>query len=654
MNYRDFATQIRTKYPGSYDQVDDKTLAEKVVSKYPTYADRVDFETPSGLEAGVRGGAQGLSLGFADEATGGLQTVRDYVMGRKSVFDKGPGDVYRRNRDLSREKYEAAQEAHPYIYGGAQMAGAIAPAIAATVGTGGAGVGVVGARLGALGLAEGLGHTEADVTKGEFGRAGQDVALSGAIGAVMPAAFKGIGAGIKGAARPVMAAGKAVAQKFGPTIGAKTTGQRALTAFTNTPLEAIEAYTERPAAIKAVLGRSSTDLAEKELVTEMSVLAKKTNDFYKAAMKTLDTKKPAFSVGEINTMIDGVQAGFKGARGKTISKAKNSALSSLENYRKKIATYIPKRAKTTTTMVAGKPTIDPFTRAVIPGVPEKQVVKSLVDQPKKAVLTQRDMKNLLDDLRADIKRWDVKGGDTNPTSLSLKSLQGKINQRLGSVNSQYAEKMGVAAEHVGLLKNLEKQFGLTKFGPKDARTYQAGKQAAGLLERVPKDKEIDARKYLQDLQGKTGKEGQPGVDILGKAEDIRLAGMLQGGRTQGSRSAFGYGTGGAALGYGVGGPPGAFAGGVLGAGVGAHVDKFGGEYARRIIDAFRNYKVGGNIGGFLKASPESFGQWAPLLQKAAQRGTSHLITTHYVLQQQDPEYRKQLDNIDEHFQGAPR
>lgn len=44
MNATEFAATIRKKYPGSYDNVDDVTLAKKVVEKYPVYADKVTFE----------------------------------------------------------------------------------------------------------------------------------------------------------------------------------------------------------------------------------------------------------------------------------------------------------------------------------------------------------------------------------------------------------------------------------------------------------------------------------------------------------------------------------------------------------------------------------------------------------------------------------
>ncbi len=46
MNASEFAQTVRAKHPGSYDHVDDDTLAKKVVEKYPQYANKVDF-TPA-------------------------------------------------------------------------------------------------------------------------------------------------------------------------------------------------------------------------------------------------------------------------------------------------------------------------------------------------------------------------------------------------------------------------------------------------------------------------------------------------------------------------------------------------------------------------------------------------------------------------------
>lgn len=47
MNPQEFAEKIRSKYPGSYDHVDDVTLSRKIVDKYPQYSSRVTFDDSS-------------------------------------------------------------------------------------------------------------------------------------------------------------------------------------------------------------------------------------------------------------------------------------------------------------------------------------------------------------------------------------------------------------------------------------------------------------------------------------------------------------------------------------------------------------------------------------------------------------------------------
>lgn len=48
------------------------------------------------------------------------------------------------------------------------------------------------------------------------------------------------------------------------------------------------------------------------------------------------------------------------------------------------------------------------------------------------------------------------------------------------------------------------------------------------------------------------------------------------------------------------------------------------------------------IGDLLAKTPEAFGRWAPQLRDAAGRGNHALAVTHFLLLQQDPEYRKQV------------
>lgn len=94
----------------------------------------------SALESGLRGLAQGASLGFADEITGGLESLRG---------DK----TYEQARDESRANYHKAEDDNPLTYGAGQLGGG-----AATMLVPGAGV----AKLAGLGAAAGLGNSEAD------------------------------------------------------------------------------------------------------------------------------------------------------------------------------------------------------------------------------------------------------------------------------------------------------------------------------------------------------------------------------------------------------------------------------------------------------------------------------------------------------------
>lgn len=87
MTVQEFANKIRVKYPGAYANVDDLTLAQKIVEKYPQYASQVDTRmTPQQIEAQdlplqeapllgeanmmAQQGLQGLGVGAANVITG--------------------------------------------------------------------------------------------------------------------------------------------------------------------------------------------------------------------------------------------------------------------------------------------------------------------------------------------------------------------------------------------------------------------------------------------------------------------------------------------------------------------------------------------------------------------------------------------------------
>jgi hypothetical protein len=165
----------------------------------------LDQAAPSALESGLRGGAQGVSLGFADEIAGGLEALKAKLAGDATPFE----ELYARHRDESRAKYAEAQETNPNAYLAGELGGGAATALVPGLGAarGLAGAVKVGAAMGA---AQGLGSSEADLLKGEVGQAATDAALGGvaggAAGALGHAVSKGVGAIRNRAARGVATA----------------------------------------------------------------------------------------------------------------------------------------------------------------------------------------------------------------------------------------------------------------------------------------------------------------------------------------------------------------------------------------------------------------------------------------------------------------
>lgn len=170
----------------------------------------------NGAESFSRGALQGASLGYADEAAGGLGALVDKMKGSTGTL----GDLYRKNRDESRAAYGAAKDANPGLYGFGDAAGNLATLAVPGLG---AGKGILGAvKAGtALGAATGLGNSTADLTRGEFGRAAFDTGVGGGVGGVLGLAGGG-----------VEKIGDALAARFGGKLAAA--GQKAAELGTET------------------------------------------------------------------------------------------------------------------------------------------------------------------------------------------------------------------------------------------------------------------------------------------------------------------------------------------------------------------------------------------------------------------------------------
>lgn len=141
-------------------------------------AQQISSDDPSLLDSAIRGGTQGLSLGFADELTGGVNAIGDKLSGSDTPFL----DAYVKHRDSYRAADEKAKKAHPWGYGGGELVGTLPTLLAGgeLVGLGRLGIAGRGALEAGTMAA---GSSNADLTKGEVVPFAKDVAGSAVTGA---------------------------------------------------------------------------------------------------------------------------------------------------------------------------------------------------------------------------------------------------------------------------------------------------------------------------------------------------------------------------------------------------------------------------------------------------------------------------------------
>lgn len=163
-------------------------------------------DRPSITESAARGVAQGASLGFADEIAGAVE----------SAFTP---KTYVESRDESREAFRAAETENPMAFGAGELGGGLASLfIPGGVVAKGAGLGARVAAGAATGAVAGLGHSEADLTKGELSEARDDVLSGAAAGAAIPLATHALGAGLGKVFGAAKAAAGNVPGKVGQTL----------------------------------------------------------------------------------------------------------------------------------------------------------------------------------------------------------------------------------------------------------------------------------------------------------------------------------------------------------------------------------------------------------------------------------------------------
>lgn len=208
---------------------------------------RPEDKTSPGVAAAL-GASQGLSFGFGDEIAGAAKAGYDTVFGEDKFSDLP--DTYRRERDVERQRLSKAEKDQPGAYLGGNIAGSVGSAFIPGVGQAmlpvkGASLGANLLRAGAAGAVTGLGASQADLTKGEVGKATEDTFIGGLTGAGTAGAFN--------------AAGK-VASKFTPEMLKKMAAERAAKAATGQNVSAL-----RKMARITGQGAGSAERAERNL-----------------------------------------------------------------------------------------------------------------------------------------------------------------------------------------------------------------------------------------------------------------------------------------------------------------------------------------------------------------------------------------------------
>lgn len=244
------------------------------------YTEDAPAPPPSTGEAVGRGALQGASLGWGDEIAAAADTLISKIPGVRSAAEylapaaggrggslsyTDPNVTYQQRRDAYRATNAAAKEAHPYAYGGGEVAGGIATAFAPGMTLAkGAGALKVGAQGAALGGAAAAGESEAKDVKGLLKDTAEGAAIGGVGGAVLHKAAGGA-AKILAKGLPELAdkqAAEALTRKVGKA-GAPESLTRPVMNDPNLPevLNApIDVGTKKPVTLARIAGKSAAEV----------------------------------------------------------------------------------------------------------------------------------------------------------------------------------------------------------------------------------------------------------------------------------------------------------------------------------------------------------------------------------------------------------
>jgi hypothetical protein len=374
---------------------------EKYVSNLKPISKQPPPPQVSKTESALRGGAQGLSFGFADEATARLE----------SILNK---DVkYEKALEESRQAYRQAQEANPITYTGSEIAGGILPALiptGATQATGAASLGrlaLMGAGTGAL---SGLGMSEGE-TVGEIAK---DVAIGGALGGGLPVLGRGIAKGVQ-SLKPI--ADEAI--------------KTSLTGFTGKTRTFLDQIEKNPEQVKRIEEKFAGDL-QTEVLPEISMKIDRFVERNPFAQRAKANSKLSVEKIPENVRVN-----------------KKPAIDEID----KVLNVLKKDTVTNTSREAQE-TLNVYKQRIINELGADETGKTSSD------IAGRDLKIFLQNIGDDIEKY---GGYGNPLKNSkvgqtLKNVRRSFDQELKDKAPEYRDIMKTVNNDTAASVRLTKQF----------------------------------------------------------------------------------------------------------------------------------------------------------------------------------------------------
>lgn len=257
---------------------------------------------------------------------------------------------------------------------------------------------------------------------------------------------------------------------------------------------------------------------------------------------------------------------------------------------------------------------------VVFGPTDKSALKTLeglksdiADLPD--TLSQQDLKKIIQKMDDNIN-WDDQS--QNKLNQILEGLRHNFDSTLKFQNKGYAKAIEPVSERLQLMNDLKRQFNLKNVPGEGLVPTDT---TATKMQSSLRDNKQVTQGNLEQLKGYTGD------DYAAQAKDFQLANQFDRTGAQGSRRTV-LGT---ALGGLIGhGNPVAMGAGAL---TGATLDKYGGKVLGKMID------------GYVKAgNSQVFGKFAPILEKASEKGPDALAVAGSLLQN-NPEFRALIDNM---------